>query len=151
VSFATRTGKGTTGASLEPETRTSPTTGKVTHKYQANGGAPTLALWVTCCCTVHDESDAPEKQKKRSLPRGWTHPITPTEVREQLPRVASVYWVDLHTLLQGYRPEHWVKVPHFSLQWDPTSPRLQPRLSVRAVPTESRREVRAWFQDSVVS
>jgi hypothetical protein len=92
----------------------------------------------------------PRSRKKRSLPRGWAYPITPTQVRELLPRVASVYWVDLHTLSGDYRPEHWMKVPHFSLQWDPTSPRLQPRLSVRAVPTKSQTDVRAWFQDSVV-
>ena len=82
------------------------------------------------------------------LTDGWSYPITPAEVEEYFPNVGHVSW-RTGSKQEGPFGTHDEVV--ILLSWHPRISRPQPILTVRAVRTCRRVEVRTWIDDVVIS
>lgn len=80
------------------------------------------------------------------LPRGWSFPIEASEVSTYFPGVERVVWsADMTTL------KEWIEIGRRCLRisWEPTTAEPLLTLTIWAVPTEHRIEVRKWIDDEV--
>jgi hypothetical protein len=80
------------------------------------------------------------------LPKGWSFPIKPSEVERYFPGVGYVYWVRGTAKLKDWSARDQ---SFLYLAWQPRTAMPASILTVGAVPSEFRAEIRQWVDEVV--
>ena len=84
-------------------------------------------------------------RRTRTLKKGWSHAVKPSEVPRVFPGAASVVFVGGS---QSWRDDR-LPPPVFDAQWSFPSAQAQPVLRIWPVPSHLRRDVGAWIESQV--
>lgn len=82
-------------------------------------------------------------RQKPKLPRGWSWPLTATEVQHRFPQAARIEWTELQH--RPHEQEYIVLRAH----WEPSSMAATPDLYVCAVPSVHRHAIRAALEGAL--
>lgn len=85
-------------------------------------------------------------RSRPKLLRGWSYPITASEVQKLFPGVERTHWGWSPTRLRNWSPE---ERPCVLLRWTPHTAMPPSGVSFATVPSESRASVREWIKTAV--